>query len=203
MLDTVAMVRLSLGIEFEFVNVGGGLGVAYQEGEPTVDVEQLAAQMRKVFDEKLEEHKMPEPHLHMENGRYMTGPYGWLVARCHVIKESHGKTYYGLDASMANLMRPGMYNSYHHITVPKREQPEVIFSTSFFLSSAVCNKNNQNRRNGIQPTLLEPFVKTTIGLQNTEIFQRPKLEICLSSTIPERTDIPWVSTTMVFCICNP
>ena len=56
----------------------------------------------------------------MENGRYMTGPFGWLVARCHAVKRSYA-TYYGLDACMSNLMRPGMYGSYHHITVPARD----------------------------------------------------------------------------------
>lgn len=50
----------------------------------------------------------------------MTGPYGWLIARCQAIKKT-SSIYYGLDASMAHLMRPGMYNAYHHITVLDRE----------------------------------------------------------------------------------
>jgi diaminopimelate decarboxylase len=50
----------------------------------------------------------------------MTGPFGWLVSRCEVVKRSYA-TYLGLDACMANLMRPGMYGSYHHITVPAKE----------------------------------------------------------------------------------
>jgi diaminopimelate decarboxylase len=52
----------------------------------------------------------------MENGRFITGPYGWLVSKCHVIKNTYQK-YYGLDACMANLMRPGMYGAYHHISI--------------------------------------------------------------------------------------
>jgi diaminopimelate decarboxylase len=60
------------------------------------------------------------PRLFMENGRYITGPYGWLVTRCHVIKSAFDTKFYGVDACMSNLMRPGMYEAYHHITVPVR-----------------------------------------------------------------------------------
>ena len=120
MLDTVAALRTELGIEFEYINVGGGLGIPYRPEQSSVDVPSLVVRMRKVFDEKIAEHGMPEPVLHMENGRYMTGPFGWLVARCHAVKRSYA-TYYGLDACMSNLMRPGMYGSYHHITVPAHD----------------------------------------------------------------------------------
>ena len=56
----------------------------------------------------------------MENGRFITGPYGYLLAKCNVVKELYGKTFYGLDACMSNLMRPGMYNSYHHISIHQK-----------------------------------------------------------------------------------
>merc|ERR1711865_1032692 len=121
MLDTVAALRQELNIEFEFINVGGGIGIPYKPKEVTVSIEDLAARMRAVWDAKLEEHGMPEPVLHMENGRYMTGPFGWLVARCQACKSTYAQ-YYGLDACMSNLMRPGMYGSYHHITVPTAEK---------------------------------------------------------------------------------
>ena len=72
----------------------------------------------------------------------MTGPFGWLVTRCEAVKNAFGTRYFGVDACMANLMRPGMYGSCtwegrgraargsahtwgfpadHHITVPARE----------------------------------------------------------------------------------
>lgn len=57
------------------------------------------------------------PTIYMENGRFITGPYGYLLAKCNVVKKLYDKTFYGLDACMSNLMRPGMYNSYHHISI--------------------------------------------------------------------------------------
>ena len=53
----------------------------------------------------------------MESGRFMTGPHGALVATAINRKEIY-RTYVGVDACMSALMRPGMYNAYHHITVP-------------------------------------------------------------------------------------
>ena len=116
-----------LGITFEMVNIGGGLGIPYRPGEPEVDPAPIAESIAKVFQQKREEHglqNLPSPRLCMECGRYVTGPFGWLVVQCQAMKESFGNKYYGVDACMANLMRPGMYGSYHHITVP-RLQPGV------------------------------------------------------------------------------
>ena len=59
------------------------------------------------------------PKLYMESGRYMTGPHGALVVRAINRKEIY-RDYIGVDASMQALMRPGMYNAYHHITVPAK-----------------------------------------------------------------------------------
>jgi diaminopimelate decarboxylase len=125
LVDTVARVHDELGITFDFVNIGGGLGIPYRTGQEVVDVPAIAAQLAACVKARwaatgLAAKGLPTPSLFMENGRYMTGPFGFLVARCEVVKDTWAR-YYGLDACMSNLMRPGMYGSYHHITVPARE----------------------------------------------------------------------------------
>ncbi|ETW04191.1 diaminopimelate decarboxylase [Aphanomyces invadans] len=118
---TAMQIQQELGITFEFMNIGGGLGIPYLPDQPRVDLQSVVALLRQTFDDLMGAHDNTTlPMLCMENGRYMTGPYGWLIARCQAVKESYAK-YYGLDASMAHLMRPGMYGAYHHITVPARE----------------------------------------------------------------------------------
>ena len=124
LLDAAARVQAEAGVtEFEFINIGGGLGIPYREGAPRVDLEPLSAALASAFDARWAASglKGTPPKLYMENGRFMTGPYGWLISRCEAVKEAFGSRYYGLDSSMANLMRPGMYGSYHAITVPARE----------------------------------------------------------------------------------
>ena len=117
MLDQVAALRKELGIEFEYINVGGGLGIPYRPEQSVVDVPGLVVRMRKVFDAKIAEHSMPEPVLHMENGRYMTGPFGWLR---HAATLSRGHTNLTMGWMLAVNHAPGM-TPYHHITVPARD----------------------------------------------------------------------------------
>ena len=58
--------------------------------------------------------------IYFECGRPITGPYGWLVSTA--IHEKHiYREYIALDSCMADLMRPGMYGSYHEITVSGKE----------------------------------------------------------------------------------
>ena len=149
--DCMARVNKELGINFEMVNIGGGLGIPYRPGEPECDPEPIAKSIAQVFKQKREEHglhKLPPPRLCMECGRYVTGPFGWLVTRCQAVKESFGSKYFGVDACMANLMRPGMYGSYHHITVPRLQQSvEVAGSDAVALSKAnvvgtLCENND-------------------------------------------------------------
>jgi diaminopimelate decarboxylase len=55
-----------------------------------------------------------------EHGRFVTGPHGYLVTTAQHIKNTY-KKYIGVDATMANLMRPGMYGAYHYISVLGKE----------------------------------------------------------------------------------
>ena len=145
LLDTVARVQRECGIErFEFINIGGGLGIPYQPGSPVVDADRVAQRIKAVMSARWAAAgcgSQPLPALYMENGRYMTGPFGWLVTRCHAIKNAFGNTYYGVDACMANLMRPGMYNSYHHITVPVREGAGGARATANVVGT-LCENND-------------------------------------------------------------
>ena len=69
----------------------------------------------------------------------VTGPYGYLVARV-LHKKAIYKDYVGLDACMANLMRPGMYGAYHHITVPGKENgPRKVYD----VTGSLCENNDK------------------------------------------------------------
>ncbi|KAG1698496.1 hypothetical protein DVH05_015036 [Phytophthora capsici] len=137
--NTIVLLKKELGIEFEFMNIGGGLGIPYRKDQETVNVEAIAKMLREVFDAAMKEHGLETlPRLCMENGRFMTGPFGWLVTRCEAIKETYGR-YYGVDACMAHLMRPGMYGAYHEISIPARENEEVIPS---HVVGTLCENND-------------------------------------------------------------
>lgn len=106
----------SLGIEFDFINLGGGIGVPYKPGDEAVDLTKLAVGISQRYKSLLEKNGKSRTKIYMENGRVVTGPHGYLVTTVLHLKETY-KKFVGTDASMANLMRPGMYGAYHHITV--------------------------------------------------------------------------------------
>jgi diaminopimelate decarboxylase len=82
----------------------------------------------------------PELKLYMECGRMVTGPFGYLVSRVRHIKKTY-KTYAGLDACMANLMRPALYGAYHHISVPaKADKPCCAV---YDVTGSLCENNDK------------------------------------------------------------
>ena len=107
-----------LDIEFEFINIGGGLGIPYYENQEKINIADFSDALKLFVNTYNINNKNIK--IYMENGRYITGPYGWLISKCNVIKNDIQK-FYGLDACMANLMRPGMYGAYHYITVSGKE----------------------------------------------------------------------------------
>jgi diaminopimelate decarboxylase len=102
-------------IRFEFVNIGGGLGIPYRPEDPVFDLEKMAQGISALFRTFKVKHGYM-PALYMESGRYMTGPHGVLVVKA-INRKSIYRTYIGVDACMTALMRPGMYNAYHHVEV--------------------------------------------------------------------------------------
>lgn len=109
-----------LGIRVGFVNISGGIGIPYKPDQKKVDLGYVGEGIRKKYQEKMVKNGLHPLSIFMESGRAITGPYGYLVSRVLHKKEIY-KTHIGLDACMANLMRPGMYGAYHHITVAGKE----------------------------------------------------------------------------------
>jgi diaminopimelate decarboxylase len=103
-------------IKLEFINIGGGIGIPYKPDVQPINIQDLANIISDSIEKEKTKYNLDTIDLFMENGRFITGPYGWLLSKCNVIKNSYAK-YYGLDACMSNLMRPGMYEAYHHICI--------------------------------------------------------------------------------------
>ncbi len=119
LLELVEEISAELGITFEFVNIGGGLGIPYRPDAANLDLVSMGREIADLFQAFATRHGY-QPALYMESGRFMTGPHGVLVTTAINRKEIY-RTYVGVDASMSSLMRPGMYGAYHHIDVVGKE----------------------------------------------------------------------------------
>ncbi len=118
-LDIVALVAAELDIKFEFVNIGGGFGIPYKPEQDALDVETMATEITELFAAFRAKHGYA-PRMYMESGRYMTGPHGCLITSAINSKDTYRK-YVGVDACMSSLMRPALYEAYHHIDVVGKE----------------------------------------------------------------------------------
>ncbi len=129
-----------LDIWLEFVNLGGGIGIPYRPEQQPVDLHALGEEIRQQYDQMIRPAGLHPLKIFMENGRVMTGPFGFLVTRA--IHEKHTyKDYVGVDACMANLMRPGMYGAYHHITVLGKE--DAPHDTKVDVVGSLCENNDK------------------------------------------------------------
>lgn len=129
-----------LGIRFEFVNLGGGIGTPYRPEEESVDFDTLSKGVKKHYDELIEAQGLAPLKIFLECGRVITGPYGYLITRA-IHKKNTYKNYVGVDASMANLMRPGMYGSYHHISVLGKEDQAA--TETYDVAGSLCENNDK------------------------------------------------------------
>lgn len=120
--NLVGVIHKELGIKIEMVNLGGGIGIPYKPDEGAIDVAAVGAGVEKMYKEFIEAKGLAPIKVVMECGRYITGPAGFLITRVTHRKRIY-KNYVGVDACMANLMRPGMYGAYHHITICQDDAP--------------------------------------------------------------------------------
>ncbi|WP_251440454.1 diaminopimelate decarboxylase family protein [Veillonella intestinalis] len=140
MFDLALRVKEETGIEVDFIDFGGGIGVAYRPEETPVDYEALSAGIKEAYDRMIIGNNHSPIALAFECGRMVTGPYGYLVTTAIHHKNIY-KNYIGLDACMANLMRPALYGSYHHITVVGKE--DAPLNHVYDVTGSLCENNDK------------------------------------------------------------
>ena len=139
--ETVIEIEEKVGITFEFVNLGGGIGIPYKPEDKKVDLNIISSEMKKVYDQLFKNREKPL-NIVMEMGRMITGPYGYLITAIKHKKHTY-KNYIGVDASMADLMRPGMYDTYHHISFPQSTQYVDEQEGIFDITGSLCENNDK------------------------------------------------------------
>jgi diaminopimelate decarboxylase len=138
--DLAVQVKYETDIKIDFINLGGGIGVAYRPEDHEINIAEFGAGVERLCREILTPAGLDPVKIFMENGRAITGPFGYLVTRVINEKETY-KKYIGVDACMSNLMRPGMYGAYHHISpVGKQSQPSA---GAVDVVGALCENNDK------------------------------------------------------------
>ena len=150
--DLIVDLNERLGIKIEFANLGGGIGIPYRPTDQPVDLDFMSRGIEKLYQEKIVANGLDPLRICFESGRAMTGPFGFLVSTVLHIKKTY-KQYAGLDSSMANLMRPALYGSYHHITVMGKEYEPL--DQVYDVTGSLCENNDKFAINRKLP-VMEP-----------------------------------------------
>jgi diaminopimelate decarboxylase len=138
--ELIVEVNKKVGIDFEFVNLGGGIGIPYKLGEKPVDYEVLSKGIKKYYDKLIAGNNLDPVRIIMECGRVVTGPYGFLVMKSRHVTHKY-RDFVGVDACSANLMRPLLYKAYHHITVLGKES--LPHSHVYDVTGSLCENNDK------------------------------------------------------------
>jgi diaminopimelate decarboxylase len=106
--------------DIEFLDIGGGFGVPYREDVPPLDMARVGERVREAVGEI-------DARLELEPGRYVVADASLILTRVNTVKEA-ASTVVGVDASLATLVRPAMFDSYHpirNVTAPDRDPHPV------------------------------------------------------------------------------
>ena len=132
--------RNATGCHIAFANLSGGVGVDYRPEQPCCDIAKIGDGVRMKYEQILVPEGMDDVAIYTELGRFMLAPFGHLIST--VLHQKHiYREYVGLDACAANLMRPAMYGSYHHITVLGKE--DAILDHVYDVTGGLCENNDK------------------------------------------------------------
>ena len=138
--EVAVELKEKVGVTLEFINLSGGVGIAYTPEQTANDIRVIGEGVRKVYEEVLVPAGMGEVAIYTEMGRFMMGPYGELVTQAIHEKHTH-KEYIGVDACAVNLMRTAMYGAYHHITVLGKE--DAPLDHVYDVTGSLCENNDK------------------------------------------------------------
>ncbi len=124
LLRIAGRIARKVGIEFEFINIGGGFGIPYKPTEKVLDIKFVGKEVAAVFNNLISEYSLGTPTLMIEPGRYVVGDSTVLLATVHGVKKSTATTYVGTDAGMNTLLRPALYGAHHQVYVANKIRHE-------------------------------------------------------------------------------
>jgi diaminopimelate decarboxylase len=120
LLSIAKRVHDEVGIEFEFIDIGGGLGVPYEPENKALDLAEFSRKIVVPFKTKVKEYGLGKPFLCVEPGRYLVSDACILLTTVNTVKVTPAKKFVGVDAGFNTLLRPAMYGSYHPILVANK-----------------------------------------------------------------------------------
>lgn len=109
-------IKQSLGLELQFINLGGGLGIPYRDGQNSLTPNDVAKVVCPILKEKFKDFKVL-PELHLEPGRYFVAQSGVLLTSVNSVKLNSMRNFINVDTGFNHLARPLLYQAHHRVRV--------------------------------------------------------------------------------------
>jgi diaminopimelate decarboxylase len=153
LMEIAVKIVKEVGIEFEFIDIGGGLGIPYSSKEKALPIDWIIKNIARTFTAAVKKNKLGNPKLMLEPGRYLVGDAGVLLTRTHTLKKMYGKNFVGVDAGMQTLVRPAMYGAYHEILNASNLNQASKQKVS--VVGPACENTDQFAKGRILPKIME------------------------------------------------
>jgi diaminopimelate decarboxylase len=153
LLSIAKKIHDKLGVTFDFVDFGGGIGVPYKPEEKEVDLELFADKLVGLFKARVAEYSLGEPELWLEPGRFLVADAGLLLTKVNTLKSTPFRRFAGIDAGFNTLIRPAMYGSYHHVLVANKLNQ--LSTEEYDLAGPLCESGDILARERLLPQLSE------------------------------------------------
>jgi diaminopimelate decarboxylase len=153
LLSIAKRVHEEVGIDFEFIDIGGGLGVPYKPEDKELDLEKFSNKVVSLFKSKVKEYGLGKPYLFVEPGRYLVCDSTILLTAVNTVKVTPAHKYVGVDAGFNTLIRPTMYGSYHPILVANKlnETNKEIYD----VAGPICESGDLLAKDRLLPEIQE------------------------------------------------
>jgi diaminopimelate decarboxylase len=153
LLSVAKKVSEEVGVSFEFMDMGGGIGVPYKPEDKELDLALFSEKVLSLFKSKVDEYDLGDPFFCVEPGRYLVCDASILLTRVNTVKATPFKRFAGVDAGFNTLVRPTMYGSYHHVLVAnKLDAPE---EETYDVAGPVCESGDLLARDRRLPKVEE------------------------------------------------
>jgi len=153
LLSIAKLVNEQVGVDFEFINMGGGLGVPYKPEVKELDLALFSDIVLALFKRRIAEYGFGRPIFCVEPGRYLVCDAAVLLTAVNTVKTTPFKKFVGVDAGFNTLVRPAMYGSYHPVVVanklnsPEEETVDVV--------GPICESGDVLARDRLLPKIAE------------------------------------------------
>jgi len=139
-ISIIKKIAKSLKIKFEFIDFGGGLGIPYRPLEEPLDFDIYKEVVIEPFKKLINSDDIGKPIFKIEPGRYLIAESSILLTQINTIKNNGYKLFAGVDAGFNTLLRPTLYNSYHHIIACSKKNKEPTLN--YDVTGPICESGD-------------------------------------------------------------